>query len=62
MIFMDLYKAYNASDREICLGMLDGYGVGPQELRLLHTYWYQLTIVACTGGYCDAPFKGHRGV
>ena len=28
-IFMELHKAYDASDRKICLGILEGYVLGP---------------------------------
>ena len=28
-VFIDLHKAYNAMDRERCLEILAGYGVGP---------------------------------
>ena len=34
-IFLDLYKAYDALDRPMCLEILEGYGVGPRSLRLL---------------------------
>ena len=34
-IFLDLHKAYNALDRSRCLGILEGYGVGPRDLHLL---------------------------
>ena len=29
VIFIDLHKAYGALDRDICLEILEGYGVGP---------------------------------
>ena len=34
-IFLDLHKAYNALDRSRCMGILEGYGVGNKDLRLL---------------------------
>ena len=34
-IFLDLHKAYDALDRSRCLGILEGYGVGPRALHLL---------------------------
>ena len=30
MIFLELHKAYDALDRDICLEILEGYSVGPQ--------------------------------
>ena len=37
-IFMDMHKAYNNLDRPICLGILEGYGVGTRALHLLRRY------------------------
>ena len=51
MIFLDLTKAYDASDRSRCLDILEGYGVGPSARRLMTTYWRRLTMVARAGGY-----------
>ena len=34
-IFLDLRKAYDAMDRERCIEILEGYGVGPNMLRLI---------------------------
>ena len=38
-IFLDLRKAYNALDRDRCLDILAGYGVGPSTLNILWKYW-----------------------
>ena len=62
MIFLDLTKAYDAVDRSSCLGILEGYGVGPGARRLLRNYWRRLTMVARSGGYYGTAFKGERGV
>ena len=62
MIFQDLHKAYNALDRSRCLEILEGYGVGPRDLRLLHRYWDRPHIVARAGEYYGEPFRGERYV
>ena len=61
VIFLDLTKA-DALDRSRCLGILEGYGVGPGARRLLCNYWRRLTMAARSGGYYGAAFKGERGV
>ena len=38
MIFLELHKAYDALDRSRCLGILEGYGIGPWARKLLQTY------------------------
>ena len=62
MIFLDLTKAYDALYRSRCLEILEGYGVGPNDRRLLTTYWRHLTMMARAGGYYGEAFKGERGV
>ena len=42
IIFLDLYKAYDALDRSRCLEILEVYGLGPRSLHLLCRYWYRL--------------------
>ena len=49
-------------DRSRCLGILEGYGVGPGARRLLHNYWRRLTMAARAGGYYGTAFKGARGL
>ena len=62
MIFLDLKKAYFALNRDICLDILEGYGVGTQDLHILCNYWYRMTMVDHAGGYCGETFKGFGGV
>ena len=57
-IFLDLHKAYNTLDRSRCLGILEGYGVGPRDLLLLQQYWERLRMLARAGGYYGAPLCG----
>ena len=61
-VFLDLQKSYDALYRDMCLGIIAAYGVGPIKIRLLRTYWGRLTMVARDGGYFGVPFKGYRGV
>ena len=62
VIVLDLHKAYDALDRSRCLEILEGYGVGPRDRRLLKAYWEKMTMVARVGGYYGYAFKGSRGV
>ena len=62
MIFMDLHKVYDALDRSRCLGILEGYGMGPRALRLLRLYWVRLRMVARPGVYYGSPFRRERRV
>ena len=38
VILLDLHKAHNALDRSRCLEILEGYGIGPRDRKLLQTY------------------------
>ena len=44
------------------MGILVGYGVGPQTERVLRLYWEHPLIVTRLGKYCGTPFKGHQKV
>ena len=48
-MFLDLHKAYNAMARYRCLEILEVYGVGIQDLRVLWRYWDRLVMVAWAG-------------
>ena len=37
-IFLELNKAYGVLDRSRCLGILEGYVVGPRALQILRLY------------------------
>ena len=50
-ILMELHKAFNTLVRSRCLDILEGYGVGTNDLRLLCRYWERLQMVAQTRGY-----------
>ena len=38
-VFIDVWKAYDLLDRERCLELLRGYGMGPNLAWLLDNYW-----------------------
>ena len=57
-VLMDLHKAYDTLDQDICLKILTLYVVGPWALQLLRTYWDRLTMIARASGYFGLPFKG----
>ena len=61
VIFLDLYKMYYALDRDRCLEILEGYGMGPQACRLLRKNWSQLRMVTKAGDTTDRLFKGSGG-
>ena len=62
VIFMELHKAYDDLDRDICLEILEGYGVGPGSCSILWMYWDRLRMFVRSGGYYGNSFKGFRGV
>ena len=61
-IFLDLHKVYEALDRDRCLEILEGYGVGPWAHHILGHYWYRLTMVDLTGRYYGATLQGFQWV
>eukprot|EP01082_Thalassiosira_pseudonana_P010035 g8745.t1 g8745 contig34:9613-10113(-) len=54
-IFLDLRKAYDAMDRERCLEILQGYGVGRNMLRLLEYFWNNAELVCFRYGDLSKP-------
>jgi hypothetical protein len=60
-VFVDLRKAYDHLDRERCLAIMTGYGVGPKLLRLQAKFWDQAEMVCCAGGSFGEPFHAFRG-
>jgi hypothetical protein len=61
-IYLDLRKAYNALDRERCLAILAGYGVGPNLLWLQKQFWTKAKMVCHAGGSYGEPFGAFWGV
>ena len=62
VIFLGLHKPYDSLDRDRCLKILEGYGVGPRDRRILRLYWDMLLMVALGGGYYGTSFQGLQGV
>jgi hypothetical protein len=62
MIFLDLKKAYDTLDRSQAMRILEGYGVGPNLLRIISKIWEGDTMVPRQLGYFGKPFRAHRGV
>jgi hypothetical protein len=51
-VFFDLKKAFDAMDRERCLLILEGYGAGPNMVRLIRTFcWEATTVCHASGNY-----------
>ena len=62
-IFLDLRKVYDAMDRDRCMDILRGYGVGPNFIRLLKHFWETAEMVCKAGGYFGRDkFLAGRGV
>jgi hypothetical protein len=44
-VFLDLWKAFNAMDRERSIMLLEGYGAGAQMIWLIRSYWRDAIMV-----------------
>ena len=58
-IFLDLHNSYDALDRELCLDILEGYGVEPIMIHILQPYWAWLQMAEYTGGHYGTAFQIH---
>ena len=61
-VFLDLKKAFDAMDREKCILLLEGQGVGPRMIWLILNYWRDAIMVCRAMGNYGQPFKAGRGV
>ncbi len=61
-VFLDLQKAFDAMDREQSIMVLEGYGAGPQMIRLVRGYWRDAIMVCQAAGNYGTAFKAGRGV
>jgi hypothetical protein len=53
---------FDTMDRERCLFILEGHGVGPSMRRLILHFWDKATNVCPVSGNYGTPFKTGRGV
>ena len=56
-----IHKSYYALDRDMCIGIIASYRVGPRDIRFIYWYWDCLIMVDRDGGYFGTPFKGFWG-
>ncbi len=61
-VFLDLKNAFNAMDRESCLLILEGYGMGPNIVWLISNFWQDATMVCHASGNYGGPFRAGQGV
>jgi hypothetical protein len=61
-VFLDLWKAFDAMDREQCIMLLEGYGAGPRMIYLIRGFWPDAIMVCRAAGNYGMAFKAGRGV
>ena len=62
MVFLDPKKEFDAMDRERCLLILEGYGVGPNMIRLIRNFWHNAVLVCRASGNYGKLFQAGCGV
>ena len=61
-LYLDMKKAYDTLDRSRTLLILEAYGIGPNILRIIRTFWERHTVIPRASGYHGRAFKATRGV
>jgi hypothetical protein len=61
-VFLDLKKVFDSMDRERCLLIFEGYGVGPRMIRLIRNFRRNAVLVCQVSGNYGSPFCAGRGV
>ena len=59
-VFLDIRKAYKSLDREKCLEVLSGYGVGTSLTLLIKSYWERQRTAPKTGKCIGKEFRTGR--
>ena len=59
-MFLDICRTCDSLDRERCIEVLSGYGVGLNLARLLKSYWEQQRIAPKTGKFLGKEFHTGR--
>ena len=57
--FLKLHKLYSNIEQDMCLEIMEGCGIVPWYLWLLHQYWELLIMVNRASGYYVTSFKGY---
>jgi hypothetical protein len=55
-VLLDLKNAFDLTDQERCLLILEGYGVRPRMIRLIWTFWHNAVLVCRMLGNYGSPF------
>ena len=61
-LFLDIRKTCDSLDRERCIEVLSGYGVGLNLARLLKSYWERQRIAPKTGKFLGDCFWTGRSL
>ena len=61
-VFLGVQKAYDSLDRDWCMEILRGYGMGPNIAQLLENYWKWQRIVPKLGKCLRIAFGTGIGV
>ena len=61
-IFLYVRNAYDSLDREMCIDILKGYGLGPHMAQILGHYWEKQEIVTKEGKLLGQTFGTEHGV
>jgi len=55
-IFLDFSKAYNSLDRERTITILQDYGVGPNVIQIITTFWKRHMVMPRQQAFFGKPF------